>query len=120
MSGSACSPATTPRADLAVVGGQLRALRRSQPLEPAACGAPVIVGPHHATQQEGVAALVAAGGGRVARTDEELLDTLTMWLGDEASRATAGAAALATVRARRGATGRTIAALVERGVWPPA
>ncbi|MBI5711046.1 MAG: 3-deoxy-D-manno-octulosonic acid transferase, partial [Candidatus Eisenbacteria bacterium] len=44
-------------ADVAVVGGSLAPYGGHNPLEPAACGAAVIMGPHHQSQAAGVRAL---------------------------------------------------------------
>jgi 3-deoxy-D-manno-octulosonic-acid transferase len=107
-------------ADVAVVGGTFSPLGGHNPLEPAACGAAVIVGPHHWAQADAVETLVAAGGARLAADAPALTAVLASWLGDGATRAAAGAAALATVRERRGAAGRAVARLAAWGLWPVA
>jgi len=107
-------------ADVAVVGGSFVRRGGHNPLEPAACGAAVVIGPHHWTQADGVSALVAAGGCRVAADATALAGILESWLGDDAARAAAGAAAAATVRARRGVAGRTVARLAAWDLWPTA
>ena len=107
-------------ADVAVVGGSFAPRGGHNPLEPAACGAAVIVGPHHWTQADGVAALVASGGARVAEDAAGLAAALAAWLGDGAERAAASAAALATVRERRGAAKRAVAQLAAWDLWPVA
>ena len=58
--------------DVAAVGGTFAPYGGHNPLEPAACGAAVVIGPYHASQLEGVRALVAAGGARVAREEGSL------------------------------------------------
>jgi len=107
-------------ADVAVVGGTLGVYGGHNPLEPAARGAAVIVGPHHASQADAVAALAAAGAARVVVGDAALAGALASWLGDETARAAAGAAALAVVQARRGAARRAVARLGGWGLWPAA
>ncbi len=107
-------------ADVAVVGGTFAPHGGHNPLEPAACGAAVIVGPHHWAQADAVEALVAAGGARVAADAPGLAAVLATWLGDGEARAAAGAVALATVRERRGAARRAVARLAAWDLWPAA
>jgi 3-deoxy-D-manno-octulosonic-acid transferase len=89
-------------ADVAVVGGAFAPRGGHNPLEPAACGAPVVIGDHHWAQADAVAALVASGGCRVAADPPSL------------------AAALETVKARRGAAARAVARLAAWDLWPAA
>jgi len=107
-------------ADVAVVGGAFARRGGHNPLEPAACGTPVVIGAHHWAQADAVAALVAAGACRVAAGPGEVTSALQLWLGNTAGRAAAGAAALEAVRARRGASGRAVARLAAWDLWPAA
>ncbi len=113
-------PAYYAAADVALVGGTLGPYGGHNPLEPAARGAPVILGPFHASQADAVAGLVAAGAARVVDGEAALADALQSWLGDEAARHAAGAAGLAVVRVRRGAARRAVARLAQWGLWPAA
>ena len=104
--------------DVAFVGGSLAPFGGHHPLEPAATGAAVAIGPHHGSQQAAVDALEKSGA--LPRIDSEraALDHLADLLGDDAARARRAAAAMAAAEAERGATARTMAQLVRLGVWP--
>jgi len=104
-------------ADVAFVGGSLSSYGGHNPLEPAACGAALLVGPHHASQRDVVRALEAAGALRVAGCETDVAGVLERLLGDAGVREAAGRAALGVVERRRGATRRTVARLVELGLW---
>jgi len=107
-------------ADVAFVGGSLGPYGGHNPLEPAACGAALLMGPHHEAQADVVRALRSGGGLRVVAAGQELARALENLLGDEAVRAEAGRAALATAKERQGAVARTIDWLAGRGLWPAA
>jgi 3-deoxy-D-manno-octulosonic-acid transferase len=105
-------------ADVAFVGGSLVQLGGHNPLEPAACGAAVLMGPHAASQRDYVRALAAARGIVIAGAGAPLLEALRELLGDPAERARCAAAAFAVARAQMGAAERAVRALVDRGLWP--
>jgi 3-deoxy-D-manno-octulosonic-acid transferase len=105
-------------ADVAFVGGSLVPHGGHNPLEPAACGAALVMGPHHSTQRDAVRALAAVGALRLADGEAELAEAIGAWLRDERARASAGRAALEIVAGRRGAARRTVLQLEERGLWP--
>lgn len=105
-------------ADVAFVGGSLVPHGGHNPLEPAACGAALVMGPHHSTQRDAVCALAEAGALRLADGEAELAEAIGAWLGDERARERAGQAALEIVAGRRGAARRTVLQLEERGLWP--
>jgi 3-deoxy-D-manno-octulosonic-acid transferase len=107
-------------AEVAFVGGSLAPHGGHNPLEPAACGAALIMGPHHASQEDVVRQLETAGGLCVAGSEPELSGELERLLGDPAARAAAGGAARGIADQRRGAARRTVARLVEWGLWPAA
>lgn len=107
-------------AEVAFVGGSLGPYGGHNPLEPAACGAALLMGPEHAAQADAVRALARAGALQLAEPGDGLARALAATLGDEAARERAGAAALAVAAERQGAVGRTVAWLGEHGLWPPA
>ena len=104
-------------ADLAFVGGSLAVFGGHNPLEPAACGAAVLMGPHHASQREYVRALDAGGGITVAAGGEPLVAALGKLLRDDACRTRRANAALVVARAERGSAARAVAALREMALW---
>jgi 3-deoxy-D-manno-octulosonic-acid transferase len=105
-------------ADVAFVGGSLKPYGGHNPLEPAACGAAVIVGPYYGSQLDSVRALRERSGVWIAASPQELLLGLRGLLGDAAARAERAAAALEVVAARRGACTRTVGRLTQLGLWP--
>jgi 3-deoxy-D-manno-octulosonic-acid transferase len=107
-------------ADAVFVGGSLTRHGGHNPLEPAACGAALLMGPHHASQREAVRELEAAGALRVVASEAEVAGVLEHLLGDAEARAMAGRAARAIAEQRRGAARRTVARLVELDLWAAA
>ena len=107
-------------ADVAFVGGSLSPYGGHSPLEPAACGAALLMGPHHASQRDAVRELEAAGALCVAASEAEVAGALERLLGDAEARAVAGRAGRGIVEQRRGAARRTVARLVELGLWAAA
>lgn len=107
-------------ADVAFVGGSVTPFGGHNPLEPAACGAALLMGPYHASQGDVVRALKACGALQVAGSEQELADVLKGWLGDGQARTLAGRAAFEVAELRRGAARRTVVRLAELGLWTPA
>jgi 3-deoxy-D-manno-octulosonic-acid transferase len=105
-------------ATVAFVGGSLRPYGGHNPLEPAACGAAVIMGPYFGTQQDTVRALRERSAVWITPSPQELLLALRALLSDGAARATRAAAALEVVAAQRGASARSVARLTQLGLWP--
>ena len=101
--------------EVAFVGGSLRPYGGHNPLEPAAAGAAVIIGPHHGAQAPAMEVL--AGAARIA-SGPALVDSLRELLGDPGRRGSAGAAALSAARAARGAAARAVDFLEARNLWP--
>ena len=106
-------------ADLVFVGGSLAPYGGHNPIEPAACGAPVVMGPHHATQVEGVRALRERDAIEIVATPEELGSALAALMTDDARRATRGAKAREVAEERRGAARRAVHRLAQWELWPP-
>ena len=105
-------------AELAFVGGTLGPYGGHNPLEPAACGAAVLTGPHLEAQGPAVAALEAAGALEIAESGARLVDAVRGLLGDEARLHRRAAAARVAAEAARGATRRAVARLLEWKLWP--
>lgn len=93
-------------ADVVVMGRSfVGALHGSDPIEPAALGRPVLVGPAFGDFELPVRTLEAAGGLLVVQA-RELSETLASLLSDERRRRRMGGAAQACVRQQRGASRR--------------
>ncbi len=90
------------------VGGSLVPAGGHNLLEPAACGKPIVVGPHMENFAEIVDAFLANGAAIQVRTERELEQTIVSLMGDPVRRARLGAAARALVDANRGARDRTL------------
>ncbi len=99
-------------ATVGFTGGSLDGKRGGQSMiEPAGYGVPVAFGPHVWNFRDAARSLVEVGGAVTVRDAGELTEVLGRWLGDEAARVAAGAAARAFVVAQQGATARTLDAL---------
>lgn len=94
------------RATVAYVGGGFHRAGLHSVLEPAAFGVPVLFGPQHASSRD-AGLLLAAGGGFVVRSPDELRARLS------ADNGAAGTAAKEVVRQGLGAARRSLA-LVDR------
>lgn len=105
-------------ADVAFVGGSLAPYGGHNPMEPAACGAAVLIGPWHAAQREGVRALEAAGGIWCVADDRALSGALEALLGRDDLRAVRAGAALRVASSERGSAARAADRLAEFGLWP--
>ena len=101
---------------VAFVGGTLAPYGGHDPLEPAAQGVPVVMGPHTESCREAAAALLAGGAARIVENGEGLARAVAGLLEDEVALARAGKAALDVVDAGRGAVDRTLDFLRSVGV----
>jgi 3-deoxy-D-manno-octulosonic-acid transferase len=104
--------------EVAFVGGSLGRYAGHNPLEPAACGAAVVMGPHHRSQLTAVHALTPHGGLWIVKDERELVVALTRLLGDPRERERRAAEALATAEASRGAAQRAVHQLAAWNLWP--
>lgn len=98
-------------ADVALLGGSFAPLGGQNLIEAAACGCPVVMGPHTFNFAE--AAEQAEAGGAALRAPDlpAAVQAAGALLADTAARAAASAAGLAFARRNQGATQRTVAAL---------
>lgn len=95
-------------ADIAVIGGSFLNLRGHNPLEPAACGVPVLFGPHMEDFAE-IARLLVDGGGALQIEDTETLGSvITGLLTNRDQRRQMGRAAFQVLEANRGALDRVM------------
>lgn len=92
-------------ADVAVVGRSFGSLHGSDPMEPAALGKPVLIGPSVEDFADAVATLERAGG-LIRTSREKLASDLRDLLASEAKRLEMGARARACVEEHSGATER--------------
>jgi len=96
----------------AFIGGSLVPTGGHNPLEPAVWATPVLSGPHVHNFREVYAEMTAGGGAVIVGDDEALAEALRRWLEDPATARAAGQAGRAVVEANRGATRRTVEAIL--------
>jgi 3-deoxy-D-manno-octulosonic-acid transferase len=94
-------------ADISYVGGGFRDAGLHSLLEPAAFGAPVIIGPRH-TDNRDANLLVAAGGAFRASDSAEIASRIRRWIENPDSLAHAQGAAREVVRSGLGAADRSL------------
>jgi len=108
-------------AEVAFVGGTLAPYGGHNPLEPAAVGTPVLLGPHTESCAEAARLLIGHGGAVRVADAAELTAAAVELLTDEPRRSEVARSALEAVREGAGATVRTIALLEDRlCLGPPA
>jgi len=100
-------------AKVAFIGGSLVPTGGHNPLEPAVWGVPVLSGPHVHNFREVYDEMTAAGGARLVANSADLRTAAAAWLADPDLGAAAGAAGRGVVDRNRGATARTVDALLE-------
>ena len=96
-------------ADLAFIGGSLLPLGGQNLIEAAACGCPVLVGPHTFNFLQATDDAVAAGAALRVADAEELVAVVVRMLGDLDELRKMRASALGFAQVHRGATARTVA-----------
>ncbi|WP_432697234.1 lipid IV(A) 3-deoxy-D-manno-octulosonic acid transferase [Marinobacterium sp. YM272] len=101
-------------ADIAFVGGSFSGTGGHNPLEPAALGLPVVMGPDTFNFAAICDALEGAGGLSRTADDTALTAQLADWLDKPAQRSLAGSAGEAFVKANQGALDRLEALIAER------
>lgn len=104
-------------ADLAFIGGSLLPLGGQNLIEAAACGCPVLVGPHTFNFLQATNDAIAAGAARRVGDQKELADIVRQLFAQPEKLAAMRQAASDFAVAHRGATGRTLA-LIERWSGP--
>ena len=103
--------------DAAFVGASLVPLGGHNPLEPAAVGAAVLMGPEFGHQRQAVEALERHAGIEIAG-GERLVQALATLIDDPGVREHRRRGGLAAVAELRGAARRTVGELARRGIWP--
>ncbi len=100
-------------ADIAFIGGSLVPTGGHNPLEPAVWGVPVLSGPHVHNFKEVYDEMIDAGGARLVADSSELRVAAAAWLDEPQFATAAGEAGREVVERNRGATARTVSALLE-------
>jgi 3-deoxy-D-manno-octulosonic-acid transferase len=108
-------PAYFSVADVALIGGTLLPFGGQNLIEAAACGCPVLVGPHTYNFAQATEDSLAAGAARRVADAAEAAETAQRLLDDPAARQAMRSAALQFSQAHRGATARTMALIGEIG-----
>jgi len=99
-------------AAVAFIGGSLVPTGGHNPLEPAVWGVPVLSGPHVFNFEEVYDEMTESGGARLVANSAELRVAVAAWLEEPDSAVAAGNAGREVVDRNRGATARTVSALV--------
>nr|WP_201212414.1 lipid IV(A) 3-deoxy-D-manno-octulosonic acid transferase [Rhodocyclus purpureus] len=100
-------------ADLALIGGSLLPFGAQNLIEAAACGCPTLIGPHSFNFAQATADAIAAGAARRVADADDAVREMRALLADAQALDEMREHALAFSRAHRGATERTLAAVVE-------
>jgi len=106
-------PAYFAAADVALIGGTLLPFGGQNLIEAAACGCPVLVGPHTYNFAQATEDALACGAARRIVDAEDAAATVKALLTESEALETMRAAAAGFSQAHRGATARTIALVLE-------
>jgi 3-deoxy-D-manno-octulosonic-acid transferase len=101
-------------ADVAIIGGSLLPFGGQNLIEACALGVPVVVGPHTRNFEQAAEEAVMAGAASRVADAGQAVDRALALVGDAAARAAMGDAGERFWQTHRGATQRTLAALV---IW---
>lgn len=101
-------------ADLAFIGGSLLPLGGQNLIEAAACGCPVLVGPHTFNFLQATEDALSAGAARRIQDETDLGAAVVGLLADPVQLAGMREAAVSFARAHQGAAGRTLAFIARR------
>ena len=99
-------------ADVALLGGSFAPLGGQNLIEAAACGCPVVMGPHTFNFGEAAALALHAGAARRVGTMQEGVAAAVNWAGDAAARQRASQAGEEFSAAHRGAAAKTADAVL--------
>jgi len=100
-------------ADVALVGGSLVKRGGHNPLEPAQFGVPVVMGPSYENFRDIVSKMIAADAIRIVQDEQELASAFEELLTDPGKARAMGERGRKVFEEQQGATGRTVAAVVE-------
>ncbi|GHU04301.1 3-deoxy-D-manno-octulosonic acid transferase [Betaproteobacteria bacterium] len=106
-------PAYFAVADIALIGGTMLPFGGQNLIEAAACGCPVLVGPHTYNFTQATEDALACGAARRIADAGEAVQTVRGLLSDQSALAAMREAAVAFSLAHRGATARTMALVRE-------
>jgi 3-deoxy-D-manno-octulosonic-acid transferase len=106
-------PAYYRLADVAFIGGSLLPLGGQNLIEAAACGCPVLIGPHTFNFTQATDDAIAAGAAQRVADAAALVSAVKALLADSASRAAMQDRARCFAGAHRGATARTVALIAQ-------
>ena len=101
-------------ADIATVGGSFVDVGGHNPIEPAAYGLPILVGPHQYNFSEVMLEFEKHGGLKTMNDSEDLQNALDMLLSSKEERQEMGDAALKTIEKNKGSTNQLVELLKSR------